>query len=173
MRAPSGPLRRQRAFPRPVHKAEDRRRTQASRLAEVFHIPIWSRTTPSVTWMVGHGFGRSRVGGDADRRQVHPIPAASNPGCALRRPDRNSRRESNGSRREPVSRKRRRQYCWRSEPPGDMLAHLDAAGVGADAKDQTLAKAQFLAGHSSPATTEFCDRRQKKVTRNVVASIAI
>jgi len=32
---------------------------------------------------------------------------------------------------------------------------------------------QFLAGHSSPRTTKLYDRRQKKVTRNIVERISI
>ena len=32
---------------------------------------------------------------------------------------------------------------------------------------------QYLAGHSSPRTTKLYDRRQKKVTRNIVERISI
>jgi integrase/recombinase XerD len=32
---------------------------------------------------------------------------------------------------------------------------------------------QYLAGHSSPRTTRLYDRRQKKVTRNIVERISI
>jgi integrase/recombinase XerD len=36
-----------------------------------------------------------------------------------------------------------------------------------------LEDVQYLAGHSSPRTTRLCDRRQKKVTRNIVERISI
>jgi integrase/recombinase XerD len=36
-----------------------------------------------------------------------------------------------------------------------------------------LEDVQYLAGHSSPRTTELYDRRQKKVTRNIVERISI
>ncbi len=113
----------------------------------------------------------------------------------------------------------------------DILAYLEAAGIGADAKDRLLFRStvrktkqltgnaltskatcelvkrrmeaarpperlsphsfrvtaitdlltqgvpledvQYLAGHSSPRTTELYDRRQKKVTRNIVGRISI
>jgi integrase/recombinase XerD len=32
---------------------------------------------------------------------------------------------------------------------------------------------QYLAGHASPRTTRLYDRRQKKVTRNIVERISI
>ena len=32
---------------------------------------------------------------------------------------------------------------------------------------------QYLAGHSSPRTTKLYDRRQKKVTRNIVERLSI
>ncbi len=36
-----------------------------------------------------------------------------------------------------------------------------------------LEDVQYLAGHSSPRTTELYDRRQKKVTRNILERISI
>jgi site-specific recombinase XerD len=36
-----------------------------------------------------------------------------------------------------------------------------------------LEDAQFLAGHADPRTTRLYDRRQKKVTRNMVERISI
>jgi len=36
-----------------------------------------------------------------------------------------------------------------------------------------LGDVQYLAGHSSPRTTKLYDRRQKKVTRNIVERISI
>jgi integrase/recombinase XerD len=36
-----------------------------------------------------------------------------------------------------------------------------------------LEDVQYLAGHSSPRTTELYDRRQKKVTRDIVERISI
>jgi len=36
-----------------------------------------------------------------------------------------------------------------------------------------LEDVEFLAGHAEPQTTGLCDRRQKKVTRNIVERISI
>jgi integrase/recombinase XerD len=36
-----------------------------------------------------------------------------------------------------------------------------------------LEDVQYLAGHSSPRTTRLYDRRQQKVTRNIVKRISI
>jgi len=36
-----------------------------------------------------------------------------------------------------------------------------------------LGDVQYLAGHSSPRTTRLYDRRQKKITRNIVKRISI
>jgi len=36
-----------------------------------------------------------------------------------------------------------------------------------------LKDVQYLAGHASPRTTRLYDRRQKKVTRNIVERISI
>ena len=32
---------------------------------------------------------------------------------------------------------------------------------------------QYLAGHSNPRTTQICDRRRRRVTRNIVERISI
>ncbi len=40
-------------------------------------------------------------------------------------------------------------------------------------RDGALENVQYLAGHSSPRTTWLYDRRQKKVTRNIVERISI
>ncbi len=124
-----------------------------------------------------------------------------------------------------------REIPVRLELQRDILAYLEAAGIGADAKDRPLFRAavgktkqltgnaltskgicelvkrrlkaagllvrlsphsfrvtaitdlltqgvpledvQYLAGHSSPRTTELDDRRKKKVTRNIVERISI
>jgi len=124
-----------------------------------------------------------------------------------------------------------REIPVRLELQRDILAYLEAAGIGADAKDRPLFRSavrktkrltgnaltskgicelvkrrlkaaklperlsphsfrvtaitdlltqgvpledvQYLAGHSSPRTTELYDRRQKKVTRNIVERISI
>ncbi len=36
-----------------------------------------------------------------------------------------------------------------------------------------LSRVQYLAGHADPRTTRFYDRRQKRVTRNLVERISI
>ncbi len=124
-----------------------------------------------------------------------------------------------------------REIPVRLELQRDILAYLDAAGIGGDAKDRPLFRSavrktkqltgnsltskgicelvkrrlkaaglpkrlsphsfrvtaitdllaqgvpledvQYLAGHSSPRTTDLYDRRQKKVTRNIVERISI
>ena len=37
----------------------------------------------------------------------------------------------------------------------------------------TISAVQYLAGHADPRTTRLYDRRQKKVTRNIVERISI
>jgi integrase/recombinase XerD len=124
-----------------------------------------------------------------------------------------------------------REIPVRHDLEGHIRAYLDAAGIGAEAKDQPLFRStegktkrmtgnllttkdvcrmvkrrlkdaglplrlsphsfrvtgitdlltqgvplddvQYLAGHSSPRTTKLYDRRQKKVTRNIVERISI
>ncbi len=124
-----------------------------------------------------------------------------------------------------------REIPVRHDLEGHILAYLDAAGIGAEAKDRPLFRStegktkrltgnplttkdvcrmvkrrlkdaglpvrlsphsfrvtgitdlltqgvplddvQYFAGHSSPRTTKLYDRRQKKVTRNIVERISI
>ena len=49
-----------------------------------------------------------------------------------------------------------------------VLAITDLLSQG-----QPLEDVQYLAGHSDPRTTRLYDRRQKKVTRNIVERISV
>ncbi len=49
-----------------------------------------------------------------------------------------------------------------------MTGITDLLGQGIQVED-----VQYLAGHAEPGTTGLYDRRQKKVTRNIVERISI
>ncbi len=53
-------------------------------------------------------------------------------------------------------------HCFRVSGITDLLA-----------QDVPLEDVQFLAGHAEPRTTRLYDRRQKKVTRNIVERLSI
>lgn len=67
--------------------------------------------------------------------------------------------------------------------PHNWLGHITGAGSAAGsapvrkpAREQLnpfLEDVQYLAGHTEPRTTGLYDRRQKKVTRNIVEQISI
>ncbi len=59
-----------------------------------------------------------------------------------------------------------RRGCRRTSFRVTGITDLLAQGVPLD-------DVQFLAGHSSPRTTKLYDRRQKKVTRNIVERLSI
>jgi integrase/recombinase XerD len=60
-------------------------------------------------------------------------------------------------------------------PPVRLSPHSFRVTVITDLLSQggPLDDVQFLAGHSSPRTTKLYERRQKKVTRNIVERILI
>ena len=61
------------------------------------------------------------------------------------------------------------------KPPSQLSPHSSSLTAITDLLTQgvPLEDVQYFAGHSSPRTTELYDRRQKKVTRNIVERISI
>ena len=59
--------------------------------------------------------------------------------------------------------------------PGQLSPHSFRVTTITDLLTQgvPLEDVQYLAGHSDPRTTRLYDRRQKKVTRNVVERISV
>jgi len=59
--------------------------------------------------------------------------------------------------------------------PERLSPHLFRVAAVTDLLTQEvpLEDVQYLAGHSSPRTTGLYDRRQKKVTRNIVERISV
>lgn len=60
-------------------------------------------------------------------------------------------------------------------PPETLSPHSFRVATATDLLDQgvPLDDVQYLLGHSDPRTTRLYDRREKRVTRNIVERISI
>ena len=68
-----------------------------------------------------------------------------------------------------------KRYLVRADLPTNLSPHSCRVGVATDLLEQgvPLSDVQYLLGHADPRTTRLYDRRQKKVTRNIVERIRL